>query len=174
MPNYLDVGKIVNTHGIKGEVRVQSVTSQPEERYAQGSELVIKMDDNDYLPITVASHRVHKSFDLLTFAGYENINDVEQFKGKMLQVDSALRSELAEDEYYTNQIIGADVFDEADENIGHLKEIMFYPANDVWVIDRPEKDDLLLPNIESVVLNVDIENNQITVRVLEGLDTDED
>jgi len=174
MPNYLDVGEIVNTHGIKGEVRVQSLTSNPEERYAKGSKLVIKMNENDYQPITVNSHRVHKSFDLLTFEGYENINEVEQFKGKMLQVDSAIRSELEEDNYYTDQIIGADVLDEDGQKIGRLKEIMFYPANDVWVIARPNKSDLFLPNIESVVLNVDIEKEEIMVHVLEGLDTDED
>jgi len=174
MPDYLDVGEIVNTHGIKGEVRVQSLTSNPGERYAEGSKLVIKMSENNYQPITVKSHRVHKSFDLLTFEGYENINEVEQFKGKMLQVDSASRADLDEDEYYTNQIIGTDVLDEDGQKIGRLKEIMFYPANDVWVIERPEKDDLFLPNIESVVLNVDIEKEEIMVHVLEGLDTDED
>jgi 16S rRNA processing protein RimM len=173
MPNYLDVGEIVNTHGIKGEVRIKSLTDHPEERYAAGSELVIALGNDEYEPVTVKSHRVHKSFDLLTFEGYTNINDVEQFKTKMLQVDEALLPELEAGEYYTSQIIGAEVYDEAENLIGELKEIMFLPANDVWVIARPNKSDLLLPHIDSVILDVALADKKITVRVLEGLDDDD-
>lgn len=173
MANYLDVGEIVNTHGIKGEIRVQSLTDHPEERYAEGSELVIDLGNGDYEPVTVKSHRVHKSFDLLTFEGFGNINDVEQFKTKMLQIDEAQLPELESGEYYTSHIVGAEVYDEAENLIGKLKEIMFLPANDVWVVGRPNKKDLLLPHIDSVILDVDNENNKITVHVLEGLD-DED
>lgn len=173
MPNYLDVGKIVNTHGIKGEVRVQSLTNHPEERYAKGSELVIQLGNGDYKPVTVKSHRVHKSFDLLTFEEFANINDVEQYKTKMLQIDGEFLPELDAGEYYTSQIIGAEVYDEEKNLIGKLKEIMFLPANDVWVVGRQNKKDLLLPHIDSVILDVDIAHNKITVRVLEGLD-DED
>ena len=174
MPNYLDVGRIVNTHGIKGEVRIQSLTDHPEERYREGSELVIELDDGNYQPVTVKTHRVHKSFDLLTFEEFTSINEVEGFKNKMLQVDEASLPELEEGEYYINQIIGANVYDEADQFIGTLKEIMLLPANDVWVVKRSNKEDLLLPHIDSVILNVDIEHQKITVHVLEGLDEDAD
>ena len=173
MPNYLNVGEIVNTHGIKGEVRVQSITDHPEERYAEGSELAIELGNGEYQSVTVKSHRIHKSFDLLTFEEYSNINDVEQFKTKMLQVDEDLLPELESGEYYTSQIIGAEVYDEEENLIGELKEILFLPANDVWVVERPSKKDLLLPHIDSVILDVNNTNNKITVRVLEGLD-DED
>jgi 16S rRNA processing protein RimM len=174
MPNYLDVGKIVNTHGIKGEVRVQSLTDHPEERYAEGSELVIELDSGNYQPVTVKSHRVHKSFDLLTFEEFTSINEVEKFKDKMLQVDEALLPELDEGEYYISQLIGADVYNESEQFIGTLKEIMLLPANDVWVVKRANKEDLLLPHIDSVILDVDIDKQKITVHVLEGLDEDAD
>lgn len=173
MPNYLNIGKIVNTHGIRGEVRIQSLTDHPEERYAKGSELVIELGRGEYTAVTVKSHRVHKSFDLLTFEEYTNINEVERFKTKMLQVDEALLPELDEGEYYTSQLIGAEVVDEADNHIGKLKEILFLPANDVWVVERSNKKDLLLPHIDSVILNVDIKQKKITVRVLEGLDVED-
>lgn len=173
MPNYLDVGKIVNTHGIKGEVRVQSLTNRPEERYAEGSELVVNMGNGEYIPVVIKSHRVHKSFDLLTFEDYPSINDVEGFKTKMLQVDESLLPELEEGVYYTNELIDAEVINEEGELVGRIKEILTMPANDVWVVKRENKKDLLLPNISSVILDVNLDKNQITVNVLEGLDPDE-
>lgn len=173
MPNYLNIGKIVNTHGIRGEVRVQSTTDNPEERYAKGSRLVIEMSKNEYIPVVVKSHRVHKLFDLLTFENYPNINDVLQFKTKMLLVDEALLPELDSEEYYESQLIGSEVVNESGESIGKIKEILFLPANDVWVVQRKGKKDLLLPNIESVILNVNIEEKIVTVHVLKGLDADE-
>lgn len=174
MINYLDVGKIVNTHGIKGEVRVQAITDNPEVRFKKGSKLVIKQDKNEYTPVTVASHRVHKNFDLLTFEEFDSINEVEDFKNKILQVDEALLPELGENQYYSSEIVGSKVIDEDKNEIGKIKEIMFLPANDVWVVERPNKSDLLLPFIASVILDVDTENKIITVHVLEGLDENED
>lgn len=100
MANYLEVGKIVNTHGIRGEVRVQSATDSPEERYAKGSELFVELSNNEYVPVVVNSHRVHKTFDLLTFEGYPNMNDVLQFKTKLLMVDEKSLPELEDNEYY--------------------------------------------------------------------------
>ena len=174
MTNYLQVGKIVNTHGIRGEVRVQSTTNSPEERYAKGSELAIEVSKSEYIPVTVKSHRVHKSFDLLTFEEYSNINDVEKYKTKFLVVAEELLHELEENEYYANDLIGSEVVNEAEELLGELSDILFLPANDVWVVKQQGKKDLLLPNIKSVIRKVDLDNKVITVHVLEGLDADED
>lgn len=174
MANYLNVGQIVNTHGIKGEVRVQSITDEPELRYAKGSELVIELGNGKYQPVVVQSYRVHKSFDLLTFEEFSSINDVESFKSKMLQVDESLLPELDEGEYYSSQIIGYEVVDEEGNLLGKLKEVLYLPANDVWVVQRQNKKDLLLPYIQSVILEVDSENQKITAHVLEGLDQDAD
>lgn len=173
MTTYLNVGKIVNTHGIKGEIRVQSITENPEERYKPGSELVIEINKNERIPVTVKSHRVHKNFDLLTFENYPSINDVEKFKTKMLQINEELLPELEEGVYYESEIIGLTVLNETGQKIGKLKEILFLPANDVWVVKRAGKKDLLLPYIESVVLDVNTDSKEITVHVLEGLDDDE-
>ena len=173
MANYLEVGKIVNTHGIRGEVRVQSATDSPAERYAKGSELFVELSNNEYVPVVVNSHRVHKTFDLLTFEGYPNMNDVLQFKTKLLMVDEKSLPELEDNEYYANKLIGSKVMDESGQFIGELTDILFLPANDVWVVKRQGLKDLLLPNIESVIRNVNIDEQEITVHVLEGLDPDE-
>src|SRR5699024_572390 len=102
------------------------------------------------------------------------INDVEKFKTKMLQIDEDLLPELEEGIFYESDIVGATILNENGEEIGRLKEVLFLPANDVWVVQRPNKKDLLLPYIESVILDVDVDSKEITVHVLEGLDADED
>ena len=87
MEKWFNVGKIVNTHGIKGEVRVISKTDFPDERYKKGNALFLFMPDKDEpIELIVKSHRVHKNFDLLTFEGYDNVNQVEKFKGGILKV----------------------------------------------------------------------------------------
>lgn len=91
----------------------------------------------------------------------------------MLQVDESLLPELEEGVYYTNELIDAEVINEEGELVGRIKEILTMPANDVWVVKRENKKDLLLPNISSVILDVDLNKNQITVNILEGLDPDE-
>lgn len=170
---YFEVGTIVNTHGIKGEVRVQSITSHPEVRYAKGSQLMwFNEKETKSELLTVKKHRVHKNFYLLTFDGFENINDVEQFVRGTLNVteDQLLDLELEEDEFYHHAVIGLEVIDEDGEHIGELKEIIETGANDVWVVKRENQKDLLLPFIESVVKLIDFEQETITVHVLEGLD----
>lgn len=168
---YYEVGTIVTTHGIKGEVRVQSITSHPEERYQAGSELMwFNEDETKHELLTVKSHRVHKSFDLLTFEGYGNINDIEQFVKGTLNVTADQKLELEEQEFYQYDIIGLSVYDESGNLLGTIKEILETGANDVWVVKRESKKDLLLPVIDSVVTEVDLEQEKVTVHVLEGLD----
>jgi 16S rRNA processing protein RimM len=77
--------------------------------------------------------------------------------------------ELDDEEFYFHQIIGLEVFEDG-EKIGVVKEIMQPGANDVWVVQRPGKKDLLLPYIPLVILNVDVANNRVDVDVMEGLD----
>lgn len=173
MSEYLNLGKIVNTHGIKGEVRVQSITNEAEERYRPGAELSINLGAGEKEKVTVKSHRKHKNFDLLTFEEFASINDVEKYKGKMLEIERKDLPELDEGLYYESDLLDLKVLNEEKEEIGILKEVLFLPANDVWLVKRPGKKDLLLPVIESVILKVDLDAGEIIVNVLEGLDPDE-
>ena len=101
-----------------------------------------------------------------------NINDIEKYKGCTLKVAEKNLSELEDGEFYYHEIIGLDVY-ENDILVGQVKEILQPGANDVWVVKRKGKRDLLLPYIPSVVLNVDVAANRVDVDILEGLD-DED
>src|SRR6185312_37979 len=105
--NWFNVGKIVNTHGIRGEVRVISRTDFPEERYAVGSKLALFMPNSkEFVYLTVASHRQHKNFDLLTFENHPNINDVEKYRDGILKVSENELSDLNEGEFYYHEILG--------------------------------------------------------------------
>ncbi|MBQ3410512.1 MAG: ribosome maturation factor RimM [Bacillus sp. (in: Bacteria)] len=170
MTKWFNVGKIVNTHGVRGEIRVISRTDFPEERYNVGKTLYISNEKGgEPFPVKITSHRQHKTFDLLTFEGYGNVNEVEQFKGSLLKVPEDQLGELAEGEYYYHEIIGCNVVTEEGEALGTIKEVLSPGANDVWVIKRPKGQDLLIPYIDDVVLQVNIENKLVTIHVMEGL-----
>ena len=122
---YYNVGKIVNTQGLQGELRVLSVTDFADERFKKKSVLALFDDKDNYImDVEIASHRKHKNFDIDTL-------------------------------------------------IGQVKEILQPGANDVWVVKRKGKKDLLLPYIPPVVLDVDVAAGRIEVELMEGLD-DED
>lgn len=170
MEKWFNVGKIVNTQGIKGEVRVISTTDFPEERYKAGNQLMLFMP-NDKTPIelTVKSHRKHKNFDLLLFEGYENINEVEKFRNGILKVSESQLSALDEGEFYFHEIIGCLVFTKDGAEIGKVKEILTPGANDVWVVKGKNGKEYLIPYIDEVVKKVDIKEGIILIDPMEGL-----
>ncbi|WP_390404658.1 ribosome maturation factor RimM [Lacticaseibacillus jixiensis] len=172
MPKLYHVGNIVNTHGIRGEVRVIATTDFPEERFKKGTKLVIDTTPNT--EVVVASSRKHKDFTLLTFDGYDNINQVEVFKGHTLNVTEEEQQPLDEGEYYYRDIIGLSVIDQSGQTLGEVTEILSPGANDVWVIKRPGKSEVLLPFLKSVVLSIDLATRTAHVDVPEGLIDDED
>ncbi|WEV44589.1 ribosome maturation factor RimM [Streptococcaceae bacterium ESL0687] len=168
--NYYKVGTIVNTQGLQGEVRILSVTDFPEERFAKGNELALFDEKGNFIKnLTVKTHRKQKNFDIVKFEGLYHINDVEKYKGFVLKVSEEDLSDLEDGEFYYHEIIGLDVY-EGDEKLGTVSEILSPGANDVWVIKRPKKKDLLIPYIPPVVLDVDVKNNRVEVEIPEGLD----
>lgn len=171
--NYFNVGKIVNTQGLQGEMRVLSVTDFAEERFKKGSKLALFNDQDQFvMEVEIANHRKVKNFDIIKFKGLYHINDVEKYKGYSLKIAEENLSDLEDGEFYYHEIIGLEVY-ENNQLIGHIKEILQPGANDVWVVRRKGRKDLLLPYIPPVVLQIDIANNRVDVELLEGLD-DED
>lgn len=169
-PKYLNVGKIVNTQGIRGEVRVIAVTDFGEERFKKGNKLLLFLPrSNEPITLTIESHRRHKNFDLLKFVGYDNINEVESFRDGMLKVERDNLVELEENEFYYFQIIGLPVYDKEKGYLGKVSEILTPGANDVWVVEMEDGNEVLIPYIEDVVLNVDTKQKRIDVDLPEGL-----
>ena len=169
LEKYFDVGQIVNTQGLKGEVRVISVTDFADERYKKGEIVFLFQDGKDQKELIIKSHRKHKNFDILTFEGMNRIEEVEPFKGGTLKISEKQQHELSEEEYYYHEIIGLTVFSDQEEEFGKIKEILPLGANDVWVVDRKGKKDLLIPYIKDVVQNVNLDAGTVHVTLLEGM-----
>ena len=169
---WFNVGRIVNTHGIKGEVRVLSSTDFEEKRFAPGSKLaVFKKDEKKPIWVIIESVRRHKNFILLTFEGLHNINLVEPFKEGLLKVtkDQLMDDELEENEYYHFEIMDCEVFSEEGEKIGVVSDILETGANDVWEIKASTGKKHYIPYIEDVVKEIDVEEKKIIIHVMEGL-----
>ena len=168
--NYFNVGKIVNTQGLQGEMRVLSVTDFAEERFKKGNRLALfDKKDQFVMDVEIASHRKVKNFDIIKFKGMYHINDIEKYRDFSLKVAEEDLSDLEDGEFYYHEIIGLEVY-ENDVLLGTIKEILQPGANDVWVVKRKGKRDLLLPYIPPVVLGIDIEQGRVDVEIPEGLD----
>jgi 16S rRNA processing protein RimM len=164
------VGKIVNTHGIRGELKIVPQTDFPEERFAKGSQLLfVEEEKNIRIPVTVASSRYHKGMYVVLFQGFTNINEVEKYKGWLLKVEEKYLGDLEEDEFYHHEILGCKVVTDEGQELGTITEILSPGANDVWVVKPKSGKELLLPYIDEVVLDVDVEQKLVTVHIIEGL-----
>ncbi|MBN9652825.1 ribosome maturation factor RimM [Halobacillus sp. GSS1] len=163
-----NVGKIINTHGIKGEVKVHRVTDF-DERFEPGQLLYWVSDNSEPKPLVIRTHRIHKGFDLVSFEDHPTINDVEGYKNGKLMVSEDDHEELDDHEFYFYEIIGCSVFLESGEELGEIKEILTPGANDVWVVKRKNQPDVLIPYIEPVVKEVDPERKTIIIDPIEGL-----
>ncbi len=165
----LKVGKIVNTHSLKGEVKVISSTDFEEERFKKGSKLLITRGNQLIREVIVESYRNHKNFLLVKFEGIDSVEEAEKLKNLQIKIDSDEVEELEENEFYFHEIIGCQVFDENDRNLGEIIDILTPGANDVWVIKGEEGKEILIPYIEDVVKQIDITNKKVNIEVMEGL-----
>lgn len=166
---YFRVGRLVNTHGLRGEVKVLSTTDFPEVRFAKGSLLYLFHPTLDQpLPLTVKSRRTHKDMEILSFEGYDSINDVEKYKGGELKIAEDQLQELEEGEYYIHQLIGCQVVTDEGEELGEIVDVLQPGANDVWVV-KGKRGEILLPYIDDCIKEVDVENKRVVCHLMEGL-----
>ncbi|WP_026570385.1 MULTISPECIES: ribosome maturation factor RimM [Sediminibacillus] len=163
-----NVGKIVNTHGIKGEVKVVRITDF-DERFEIGSRLYWSDGKGSPVALTVDGHRRHKNFDLLHFNGYDSLNDAENLKDGLLRIKEEQLAPLEEGEFYYHEIIGCEVHTTDGDQVGKIKEILSPGANDVWVASRKGKKDLLIPYIEDIVKTIDVAHKRVIIEPMEGL-----
>jgi len=168
---FIKVGKIVNTFGLKGELKVYLFTDFPEKRFEKGSQLLIgSLEKPDQMSVEIVSSRPYKKMYVIRLKGYDHINEVESFKNLFLWIRKEQLDALEEGEYYYHQIIGCQVVTTTGERIGEVKEILSPGANDVWVVKPVNgKKDILLPYIEEIVKAVDLKKKTITIQLMEGL-----
>jgi 16S rRNA processing protein RimM len=168
MEKMFAIGKIVNTHGIKGEVRVVPTTDDPK-RFEKLKELYIERKDLKVYKIE--SVRYHKGFVLIKFEGIDTIDEAELFKNAVLKIDRKDSLPLGDDEYYIGDLYNMDVITEEGRMLGKLVDIIYTGSNDVYVIKHKDtQKELLIPAIKQVIKNIDLQQKTMTVRLLEGLE----
>ena len=167
MENYLRVGVISSTHGIGGEVKVFPTTDDSQ-RFKKLKQVLLDTG-KEYLELEVERVRFFKQMVIVKFKGYNNINDIEKYKGKDLLVTRENAVPLEENEYFIYDIIGAQVETEEGKLLGELTEVLTTGANDVYVVKLPDGKEVLLPVIEDCVKEIDTENKKVVVHLMPGL-----
>lgn len=166
MEEFLQVGVISSTHGIRGEVKVFPTTDDPA-RFKKLKNVLLDTG-RERLELEVQSVKFFKQFVIVKFRGIDNINDIEKYKGKSLLVPREDAVELGEGEYYIADLMGMEVFTE-EGRFGVLKDVMETGANEVYIIDSDEHGEVLVPAIHDCILDVNIEEKVMKIRLLDGL-----
>ena len=164
-PSFLVIGQVLKPHGVRGEVRVRPHTDEPE-RFSWLK--IVYVGETDPQPVAVESFRFHKDLVLLKLAGVDDRDAAQAWRGTWLQVPPEDALPLEEGEYYLYQLMGLQVFSDADELLGELTDIIETGANYVFVV-QGERGELLLPDTEEVVQSIDLENGRMVVHILPGL-----
>lgn len=166
MEQFLQVGVISSTHGIRGEVKVFPTTDDAA-RFKKLKKVLLDTGKGQ-IELEVQSVKFFKQFVILKFRGIDNINDIERYKGKSLLVPREDAVPLEENEYYVADLIGMEVFTE-EGRFGVLKDVMETGANEVYIIDSDEHGEVLIPAIRPCILDVDVANRVMKIRLMDGL-----
>ncbi|MFA7075107.1 MAG: ribosome maturation factor RimM [Candidatus Izemoplasmatales bacterium] len=162
--NLIKIAKIVTTRGIKGEVKVKSLTNMQEERFKVGNSLYI-LENEEYRSLKISSYRVIKNNDILTFEGYDNINEVTKFVGHDLYSDENQDIVLSHNEFFIEDLIGLKIY-QFNQFKGVVKDVITYPQGDYLVIET-NSGDKFVPFRDEFIENQDDE--QIILIDMEGL-----
>lgn|SRR5690625_113671 len=168
MSKLFNVGKIVNTHGIKGEVKVIKMTDN-EQRFKVGEILFLELDKNKIMSLTILKERRHKNHLLLQFEEITSLTEAEKLKGKLLKVKEEQLPALPDNEFYIYEIINCDVFTTDERYIGKITEVFKTGANDVWEITAEDGKEHLIPFIADVVKEVHPKEKKVIIELMEGL-----
>lgn len=159
--NYIYIGDIVNTHGIKGEVKILSSFKFKSSVFIKGTFLYV---GKDKIKLEINSYRKHKMFDMVTFTGINDINDVLRYKGESVYID---KNEVIIDGILNEDLIDMSVYGD-DSFVGHVTGVLNNGLYDILVIENNNSKSLV-PNIDEFVLNIDVDNKRIDINIIEGL-----
>lgn len=167
MISELQVGVITQTHGIKGEVKVFPTTDDAN-RFKKLKEVIMDTG-RERLTVEIEGVKFFKQYAILKFKGYDSINDIERYKKAKLYVTRDKAVKLKKDEYFIADLIGLHVVTDEGEPFGKMKDVLATGANDVYVVEREDGTEVLLPAIRECVKDVDMEQGRITVHIMDGL-----
>ncbi len=164
-PEYLVVGFLRRPHGVRGDLLMDLHTDFPE-RLKTGRTVFV---GDAYQPMVIASLRPHAAGRLIRFRGIRSPEDAGLYRNTWVYVSSADRPALPEGEYYHHQLIGLNVATDEGRELGVLVDILETGANDVYVVRAADGNEVLLPAIPPVILEVRLADHQMRVHLLDGL-----
>lgn len=167
---YFEIGKITGTHGIKGTFRVFPTTEDPS-RFELLKEVIVDLKGKKEV-FKIKNVAYHKNMVLLTVKEIDDINIAERYKNAAILIPEEQALPLEEDEYYTRDLYDMKVYTTEGEYLGIIDNIFATGANDVYAVKNdeiPDSKELLIPAIKDCIIDVDVKENKMTVKLLEGL-----
>lgn len=159
---YIKAGEIVTTHGVRGEVKVLPWLDSPEDLCGFTR---CRIDGKAY---TIKDCRVQKTCNLLKLAGVDTMENAQALRGKVVEL---FREDIDADVIFADELLGVRVFSDGRE-IGKITDVLDYPGNKVYVVKG--EYEYMIPAVSAFVLDTDIEEETMQVRLIEGLRCDED
>lgn len=159
MKQFLTVGKIINTHGIKGEVKVQSTTDDLSRFRSLKSAYI------DDIKVEVCGCKLQPNKAILKIKGIDTIEDAQRLKNKEIKVERQNAVKLKRDSYFAADIVNCDVYDENGLYLGKVNDIIYTGSNEVYCVEG--ESEILVPALKSIVMDIDIENNKIIIKPLD-------
>lgn len=167
MENTLRVGVITSTHGVRGEVKVFPTTDDAN-RFKK-LKTVILDTGREHMTLHIEGVKFFKNMVILKFREFNDINEIEKYKGKDLLINRDQAVKLGPDENFIADLIGLNVVTDEGEDFGVLKDVLQTGANDVYIIEGKDGKEYLFPAIKQCILKVDLESRTVTAHILEGL-----
>ena len=167
MEEYLEIGQIVNTNGLKGFLKVKPLTDDIT-RF-EDLETVYIQKSKDLLEFKIQEVKYNKNMVLLKLAGIDDIEEAEKYKNFYIKINRKDAVELEDDSYFIVDIIGCEVFTDENKELGKVVDVFQTGSNDVYTVKNEDGKEILIPAIADVIKNIDIKNKKIVVHLIEGL-----
>lgn len=167
MEDLLQVGVITSTHGVRGEVKVFPTTDEPA-RFKKLKSVILDTG-KEKLELEIAGVKFFKNMVILKFKEFDNINDVEKYRQKKLYVTRENAVKLKKNEYFIADLINLTVQTDDGETLGVLTDVLQTGANDVYVIQTADGEEILLPAIKECIKEVNVEDGSMLVHMMPGL-----
>ena len=159
---YIEAGEIVTTHGVRGEVKVLSWLDSPEMLCEFDR---CRISGREYVMDSV---RVQKTCNLVKLRGVDTIEDAQKLRGKTMEL---YREDISDELIFASELVDVEVYADC-ACIGKIKEVLDYPGNSVYVVQGERE--YLIPAVKEFILSTDLERNQMQVKLLKGMASDED
>lgn len=164
---YIEIGQIVNTNGLKGVVKVNPFTDDIS-KFEDLKYVYIQLK-NEFKKVKIEQVRYNKNQVLLKLEGIDSIEEAEKYRNFYLKTDKESQEDLGEDTYYIVDLIGLDVYSDKNEYLGKIEDVFPTGSNDVYVVKDNLGKQILIPAIADVVKEVDLKNKKMIINLIPGL-----